>query len=178
MRHRDTLRRTGAARSMGFSILRDASMDIKPIDFDDPRVLALLSLHVQAMRGSSPPETVYVLDRAALDVPEVRFFAAWDGEDLLGFGALKALDDTSGEIKSMRTDPRHLRKGVGEAILKHLLALARSRGYRRVSLETGTSAEFDAALALYLRHGFRPGAPFADYAASPHNQFLHLMLRD
>jgi putative acetyltransferase len=153
-------------------------MDIKPIDFDDPRVVALLSLHVQGMRGSSPPETVYVLDRAALDVPEVRFFAAWDGEDLLGFGALKALDDTSGEIKSMRTDPRHLRKGVGEAILKHLLALARSRGYRRVSLETGTSAAFDAALALYLRHGFQPGAPFADYAASPHNQFLHLMLRD
>lgn len=151
-------------------------MEIKPIDFDDPRVVALLSLHVQGMRGSSPKETVYVLDRAALDVPEVRFFAAWDGEELMGFGALKDLDGTSGEIKSMRTDPRHLRKGVGEAILKHLLALARSRGYRRVSLETGTSAQFDAALALYLRAGFQPGEPFADYAPSPHNQFLHLDL--
>lgn len=151
-------------------------MEIKPIDFDDPRVQALLEMHVQAMRGSSPPETVFVLDRAALDVPEIEFFAAWDGDALLGFGALKALDAATGEIKSMRTDPAHLRKGVGEAILKHLVGLARLRGYRRVSLETGTSAAFDAALALYVRHGFRPGAPFADYEESPHNQFLHLDL--
>jgi len=151
-------------------------VEIKPIDFDDPRVQALLEMHVQAMRGSSPPETVFVLDRAALDVPEIEFFAAWDGDALLGFGALKALDAATGEIKSMRTDPAHLRKGVGEAILKHLVGLARLRGYRRVSLETGTSAAFDAALALYVRHGFRPGAPFADYEESPHNQFLHLDL--
>ncbi len=151
-------------------------MEIRPIDFDDPRVKALLELHLQTMRGSSPPETVFVLDRAALDVPEIEFFAAWDGDTLLGFGALKALDAATGEIKSMRTDPAHLRKGVGEAILKHLVGLARLRGYRQVSLETGTSTAFDAALALYVRHGFRPGAPFADYEESPHNQFLHLEL--
>lgn len=151
-------------------------MDIRPIDFDDPRVRSLLALHVEGMRDSSPPETVYVLDLAELDVPEISFFAAWDGDSLLGFGAIKELDATSGEIKSMRTDPAHLRKGAGAAILRHLLALARSRGYRRVSLETGTSGDFDAALALYLRHGFRAGAPFADYAESPHNQFLHLEL--
>lgn len=152
-------------------------MDIRLADFDDARVQALLALHVEGMRGSSPPETVFVLDLRELDVPEIRLFAAWDGDNLLGIGALKELDTTSGEIKSMRTDPAHLRKGVGAAILQHLLALARSRGYRRVSLETGTSADFDSALALYLRKGFRPGPPFADYAESPHNQFLHLDLR-
>jgi putative acetyltransferase len=151
-------------------------MEIKPIDFDDPRVVALLSLHVQGMRGSSPKETVYVLDRAALDVPEVRFFAAWDGEELMGFGALKDLGGTSGEIKSMRTHPDHLRAGVGAAVLDHIVSVARARGYLRISLETGSGEAYAAARALYRTRGFVDGGAFGDYVQSAFNQFLHLEL--
>lgn len=148
-------------------------MDIRPGDFDDAQVQALLRLHVEGMHASSPPGTCFVLDLSGLKVPEITFLTAWDGPTLMGMGAIKDLGDKTGELKSMRTHPDHLRKGVGEEILKHLVSTAKTRGYRRVSLETGTSADFDAALALYRRNGFVSGAPFADYEATPHNQFLH-----
>lgn len=145
-------------------------------DFDDPRVRALLAAHLGAMRENSPPGAVYALDLSGLMAPEISFFAAWEGEALLGIGALKALDARTGEIKSMRTDPARLRQGVGAAMLEHLLALAQARDYRRVSLETGSGPAFEPALALYRRRGFRNGAPFAGYEASAFNQFLHLDL--
>lgn len=149
-------------------------MEIRPGDFDNEKVQALLRLHVEGMHASSPPGTCFVLDLSGLKIPEISFFTAWDGNDLLGMGAIKDLGDRTGEIKSMRTDPKHLHKGVGAAILSHLLDVARSRGWRRVSLETGTGPSFDAAIALYKRVGFRKGAPFADYTESEFNQFFHL----
>lgn len=151
-------------------------MEIRPGDFDNEKVQALLRLHVEGMHASSPPGTCFVLDLSGLKIPEISFFTAWDGNDLLGMGAIKDLGDGTAEIKSMRTDPRHLHKGVGAFVLAHLLGVARSRGFRRVSLETGTGAEFDAALNLYRRAGFRKGPPFADYAGSAFNQFFHLDL--
>lgn len=151
-------------------------MDIRPGDFDDARVQALLRLHIEGMHASSPPGTCFVLDLSGLKVPEITFLTAWDGPQLMGMGAIKDLGDRTGEIKSMRTHPDHLRKGVGEEILKELIRIAKKRGYRRISLETGTSDDFDAALALYRRNGFVSGPAFADYEGSPHNQFLHLEL--
>lgn len=149
-------------------------MDIRPGDFDDPRELALLRLHLQDMRAT--PGTSYALDLSGLKAPSISFFTAWDGDALLGMGAIKQLDARSGEIKSMRTDPAHLRKGVAAAILEHLIALARARGYARVSLETGSGEAFEPALALYRGRGFANGPVFGDYEAGPFNQFLHLDL--
>jgi putative acetyltransferase len=95
---------------------------------------------------------------------------------LLGCGALRELSARQGEIKSMRTAPGHLRKGVAAALLRHMLGVAAGRGYRRVSLETGSGAAFDPAVALYARFGFVKGAAFGDYTASAFNQFFHLDL--
>jgi putative acetyltransferase len=151
-------------------------MQIRPGDFDDARVLDLLREHLAGMHASSPPGSVYALDLSGLQQPSIAFFTAWDGEDLLGCGALKHLDASAGEIKSMRTAARHLRRGAAARLLDHLLAVARSRGYARVSLETGSGAAFEPALALYRKVGFVPGPAFGDYVATEFNQFLHLKL--
>ena len=151
-------------------------MEIRPIDFADPRVLALLAEHLSGMRGNSPPEHVHALDVSGLQHPSVTFVGAWQGEELLAFGAIKQLTSDQGEIKSMRTAAPHLRKGAAAFILKHLLEIARERGYRRVSLETGRGDVFEPALALYRRRGFVEGPPFAGYTANAFSQFFHLDL--
>jgi putative acetyltransferase len=145
-------------------------------DFDDARVLALLRRHLEGMHASSPPGHVFALDLTGLKAPGISFYTAWEGDALLGMGALKELDGATGEIKSMRTDPAHLRKGVGAAMLEHLIGVARERGYRRLSLETGSGPAFEPALALYRARGFVDGEAFGDYTKSAFNQFLHLDL--
>lgn len=151
-------------------------MNIRPGDFDDPQVIALLRLHLQGMQAQSPPGAVFALDLSGLQAPDIAFFTAWEGDELLGCAALRALSATRGEIKSMRTAPSQLRRGVAAALLQHLLSLARARGYRQISLETGSGPGFDAAIALYRRFGFVSGPAFGDYAGSAFNQFLHLTL--
>jgi putative acetyltransferase len=149
---------------------------IRPADFADARVEALLVRHLEGMHENSPPGHVFALDWSGLQKPEISFYALWDGEALLGFGALKALDARSGEIKSMRTADAHLRRGVAAAILEHIIAEARRRGYARLSLETGSGPSFEPALALYRKYGFVDGEAFDGYVKSPFNQFLHLDL--
>jgi len=136
----------------------------------------LLAVHLAGMHKNSPPDSVYALDLSGLRRPGVSVWTAWEGDELMGIGAHKQLSPLSGEIKSMRTDSRHLRKGVGLAILNHIIDEARQRGYRRLSLETGSGAEFEAALSLYRKRRFSNGEPFGDYVASDFNQFLHLEL--
>ena len=153
-----------------------SAIDIVPGDFADSRVLALLGEHLAGMHGSSPPGAVYALGVAALQAPEIAFFTAWRGEVLLGCGALKHFDAAHGELKSMRTAAAHLRQGIASRLLDHLLALARSRGYRRVLLETGSGPAFEPALTLYRRYGFQNCGAFGDYQASDFNQFLGLDL--
>ena len=145
-------------------------------DFNDERVRALLTRHLEGMHASSPPGHVFALDWSGLQQPEISFYALWDGDELLGFGALKELDPRAGEIKSMRTADAHLRRGVGAAILEHIIGEARRRGYTRLSLETGSGSPFEPALALYRKYGFTDGAAFDGYEKSPFNQFLHLDL--
>ena len=149
---------------------------IKPGDFSDERVKALLARHLEGMHASSPPGHVFALDWSALQKQEISFYALWEGEELLGFGALKELGPRAGEIKSMRTADAHLRKGVGAAILEHIIAEALRRGYKRLSLETGSGAAFEPALELYRKYGFSEGGAFDGYEKSPFNQFLHLDL--
>ena len=152
-------------------------MEIREDDLTAPAVLDLLRLHLAGMEDESPPESVHALGAEALRGDDVSFWCVWDGDTLLGFGALKELDPGHGEIKSMRTAPAALRSGVGAAMLSHILAEARVRGYKRLSLETGSTAAFDAAIALYARFGFRPCGAFADYRADdPFSRFMSLAL--
>lgn len=143
---------------------------------DNEQVQSLLHAHLTGMHDNSPPGSVFALDLSGLQAREVTFYTAWRGNALLGMGALKEIDGNSGELKSMRTDAAHLRKGVGAALLEHIIEVATQRGYRRLSLETGSGEAFEAALLLYRRYGFRNGDAFGDYAQSEFCQFLHLDL--
>ena len=151
-------------------------IEISEADLSRADVRALLALHLSGMHASSPPGHVFALDLSGLQSPDVTVWAARIGGALAGIGALKALGDGSGELKSMRTHPDHLRKGVAAALLEHAIAAARARGYRRLSVETGTGAAFEPALALYRKRGFAPGEPFDDYEHTEFNQLLHLEL--
>lgn len=147
-------------------------MRIVEDDLSGAKIAELLALHIASAHVHSPPESVHAMDIAALRAPQVTFWTAWDDDALLGCGALKSLGADQGEIKSMRTAPGHLRKGVAAAILAHILAEARSRGYARISLETGTMAAFAPARALYARFGFVACAPFARYFDDPLSQCM------
>jgi putative acetyltransferase len=149
---------------------------IKLGDFGDDRVKALLTRHLEGMYANTPPGQVFALDWSGLQKPEISFYALWEGEELLGFGALKELEPRAGEIKSMRTADAYLRQGVGATILEHIIAEARRRGYSRLSLETGSGPSFEPALTLYRKYGFTEGGAFDGYEKSPFNQFFHLDL--
>lgn len=151
-------------------------IDICEDDLSGAEVRALLALHLEGMHASSPPGTVYALDLSGLKASDVTVWTAWRGERLLGIGALKSLGAGAGEIKSMRTHPGHLRQGVAASLLDHVIGEARARGWRRLSLETGTGPAFEAALALYSKRGFTDGEAFGGYAASAFSQFLHMDL--
>lgn len=151
-------------------------MNVTDGDFANQKVLALLREHLAGMHANSPPSAVYALDLSGLQRPDVSFYTVWHGNDLLAIGALKEVDPMTGEVKSMRTAEAHLRRGAAAFLLEHVITTARNRGYNRLSLETGSGAAFEPALALYRRYGFENGAAFGDYEASAFNQFLHLRL--
>jgi putative acetyltransferase len=149
---------------------------VKPGDFGDERVKALLTRHLEGMHANSPPGHVFALDWSGLQKPQISFYAVWEGEELLGVGALKELEPGIGEIKSMRTADAHLRRGVAATMLEHIIAEAHRRGYRRLSLETGLGPAFEPAFTLYRKYGFTEGGAFSEYVKSPFNRFLHLDL--
>lgn len=151
-------------------------MDIRVDDLSGDATRELLRLHLAGMHENSPPGHVFALDLSGLQVPEVTVWSAWKNGDICGIGALKQLDTSSGEVKSMRTHPRYLRQGVGEALLERVIVEARARSLRRLSLETGRGPSFEPALALYRKRGFVDGEAFADYVRSDFNQFLHMSL--
>ena len=140
------------------------------LDHDDVR--ALLSQHFAEMRAGSPPEACHVLPIDGLRDAAIRFFTLREVGVLLGCGALKRLEPGHGEIKSMRTANSALGRGVGKAMLDHLVAAARSEGMTRLSLETGSSEQFSAALRLYEKEGFKGCGPFGNYAATPFTRFF------
>jgi putative acetyltransferase len=151
-------------------------MSITEGGLDDPDVLALLREHLQGMADHSPPESIHALDVEGLKAPGITFWTMRDGSEVLGCIALKRLDERHGEIKSMRTASAHLRKGVGAALLEHLVAEARRRGYERLSLETGSGPGFEAAHTLYRKFGFVECGPFANYREDPFSRFMTAVL--
>ncbi|MET0310914.1 MAG: GNAT family N-acetyltransferase [Burkholderiaceae bacterium] len=152
-------------------------MHIETDDLSRPEIHALLEEHVRNMYEVSPPESVHALDLARLRVPAITFWTAWEGPVLMGCGALKDLGGGHGEIKSMRT-PEALRgRGAGRAILAHIIDEAKSRGYERLSLETGSQDAFVPARKLYASFGFEACGPFGDYTLDPASVFMTLLLR-
>ena len=152
--------------------LRGMAHSFHPGDLDSDDVQQLLAFHFAQMRGSSPPDSCHVLAVDGLRDPAVTFWSLRERRRLLGIGALKQLDPRHGEVKSMRTAPGELGRGAGRAMLDHIVAEARRRGYRRLSLETGSTEPFLPALSLYERSGFVPCGPFGGYAATPFTRFL------
>ncbi|MAO23028.1 MAG: GNAT family N-acetyltransferase [Phycisphaerae bacterium] len=136
-------------------------------------ITALLEQHLADMRAISPPESKHALDIEGLRTPDISFWSVRDDNgSLMGCGALKQLDANHAEIKSMRTDPAHRRKGVAGALLARIINHAQAQGIARLSLETGAQSHFAPARALYERFGFIPCAPFADYSPDPNSVFM------
>lgn len=141
-------------------------------DLADPRVLRLLDDHLADMHATSPAESVHALDVSGLQAPGMTFWALAEGDALLGCVALKELDQTHGELKSMRTDAAARGRGLGRMLLEHVIAEAERRGYRRLSLETGVEDFFAPARTLYSRFGFVECGPFAAYRPDPNSVFM------
>lgn len=150
--------------------------EIATDDPGSPDVVALLERHLGFAREHSPPEDVHALDVNALKNPAISFFSCRVGGTLLGVGALKELGDAQAELKSMHTAAEARGRGVGRAMVEHLLEVARSKGVVRVSLETGTMAAFAPARSLYASVGFEPCPPFGEYFESPNSVCMTLVL--
>jgi putative acetyltransferase len=151
-------------------------MKIEIDDLSGPEIHALLEEHLRNMHELSPPESVHALDLDKLRKPDITFWCAWDGPVLVGCGALKEIDPGHGEVKSMRTPSAIRRKGAGRAILAHIIEVARSRSYDRLSLETGSMAAFEPARRLYESAGFTYCGPFEGYQEDPNSTFMTMRL--
>ena len=151
-------------------------MRIEVDDLTRPEIHALLEEHLTNMYELSPPESVHALDLSKLRGPDITFWSVWDGATLVGVGALKEMNAQEGEIKSMRTPKSLRRRGAGRAVLAHIIEEARSRGYRRLSLETGSQEGFVPARRLYESFGFSECGPFGEYKLDPNSVFMTLAL--
>jgi putative acetyltransferase len=145
-------------------------------DLDDPRVVELLTLHASRARTQTGRDSAHALDPDQLRTPDISLWTIWDGDDLAGVGALRQLDADHGEIKSMHVAADKRGNGFGAAILRHIIAAARERGYSRLSLETGAWDYFVPARTLYARQGFHECAPFAEYRPDPNSIFMTIEL--
>ena len=151
-------------------------MRITQGDFADQRVVDLLAVHLNSARAETSAGSAHALDPAGLQSPDIDFWTIWEGEVLMGVGALKRLSPGHGEVKSMHTAQTVRGRGVGSAMLAHLIGTARAQGLSRLSLETGSWEYFRPAHALYRRHGFVECGPFADYVPDRNSIFMSLEL--
>lgn len=151
-------------------------VQIRRDDLRGPEIAALLQRHLDHSALHSPPESVHALDLDRLRAPDITFWTAWSDDRLVGCGALQQLAPDHGEIKSMHTAEKFRGRGVAARLVEHLLEEARSRGYRRVSLETGSPEAFAPARALYARFGFQTCPPFASYREDPYSVYMTLEL--
>ncbi len=145
-------------------------------DFNDQRVIDLLTHHHATCHAVTPKGSAHALDLSGIQSADIQFWCIWDGEQLAGIGALKRLDGNVGEIKSMHTAESARRKGIASKLLDHLVGQARAMGLHRVSLETGSFAFFAPAVALYRAYGFVDCPPFGSYKPDPNSLFLTLAL--
>ncbi|KIL51193.1 GNAT family N-acetyltransferase [Jeotgalibacillus campisalis] len=147
-------------------------MEIRLDDLSGKKIQKLIREHLNNMLEHSPPESKHALDIEALKNPDITFWSVWEEDELLGCGALKELDAQHGEIKSMRTSTAHLRKGAARKLLTFIIEESRHRGYKRISLETGSMQAFEPARRLYLSFGFTFCAPFNGYKEDRNSLFM------
>ena len=152
----------------------DEFMEIRIDDLQGPEIAALLTEHLECMAQVSPRESCHALDLHGLRQPGITFWTVWDGPQLAGCGALKEIDSSHGEVKSMRTAKTHLRRGVASMLLGRIIEEGKRRGYRRLSLETGSMTYFEPARSLYRKAGFTASEPFAGYKPDPNSSFFTL----
>ena len=152
--------------------MNTSKLEIRIGDLSRPEIAAFLNEHLQCLAEVSPPESRHALNLDELRKPDMTFWSVWQGHELVGCGALKALEPAHGEVKSMRTAAAHLRKGVATMLLDHIIAEAKRRGYRRLSLETGAMRYFEPAHRLYRKFGFNNCPPFAGYVEDPNSVFM------
>jgi len=148
------------------------SLDIRIDNLSGREIKELLTEHLHSLAEITPAKSMHALDIDKLRKPDVTFWSAWAGGELLGCGALKELSPDHGEIKSMRTTKAHLRSGVGSSVIQTIIAEAKRRGYRQLSLETGAGEYFHPAHRLYQKHGFINCPPFGDYREDPNSVFM------
>jgi putative acetyltransferase len=148
------------------------SMEIKQDNDIGKEATELIMDHLRNMAIHSPPESRHALNLDGLRHPDITFWGAWEDGELVGCGALKELDREQGEIKSMKTSSKHLRKGVSKKLLLHIIEVAKDRGYRRLSLETGSMTAFVPARKLYESFGFTYCEPFGNYQEDPNSLFM------
>ncbi len=139
---------------------------------DDPRVIAMLKFHFDTNISVTPAGSAHVFDVSRLKAPDISFWTAWDGNSLLGTGALKRMDDANGEVKSMHTLVTSRRSGVGQAMVMHIIEAARKIKLKQLWLETGSFDFFAPARALYSKHGFVECEPFEGYQLDPNSTFM------
>ncbi|MBT2692755.1 GNAT family N-acetyltransferase [Bacillus sp. ISL-55] len=151
-------------------------MNIKVDDLTGSEVVSLIGEHLHGMTLHSPPESIHALGLEELRKPDITFWTVWNEGQLMGCGALKELDSHHGELKSMRTASAHLRKGVAQAMLEHIIKEGRDRGYSRLSLETGSMEAFLPARKLYEKYRFVYCSPFGDYIEDQNSVFMTLEL--
>ncbi len=156
--------------------MSSSGMRIVEDDVTSEAIVALLRFHADEMTRHSPPGTCHFLDLDGLRQPNVSVWSIWDADRLAGCGALLELSPTHGEVKSMRTDPSAIGRGVGRRVLEHIVTVARARGYRRLSLETGTAEVFTPAIRLYESAGFEETGPFGDYVDNGFSRFFTVSL--
>lgn len=147
-------------------------IDIRPGDLDDPRVVALVLHHQKTALEQTQAGCGHALDVSGLKRPDITLYTAWDGDTLLGTAALRRLDATHGEVKTMHTVAEARRRGVGAMLVQHVIAEARATGLKRLSLETGIWPYFQPAIAMYRAQGFTECPAFADYQPSEYSLFM------
>ena len=153
-----------------------AELEIRVDDLSGPEIAAFLCEHLRCLAEVSPPESRHALNLDGLRQPAVTFWSAWVGHEVVGCGALKELDRTHGEVKSIRTAKAHARKGIAGLMLRQIISEARRRGYERLSLETGSMNYFEPARGLYRKFGFTPCPPFTGYVEDLNSVFMTLEL--
>lgn len=148
------------------------ALRIEPGDFRDPRVIEMIERHLERARAETEPGSAHALDLSGLMDPSVQFWTVWDNEELVAMGAMKRLDATHYELKSMFTSETRRRSGIGAHMVDFICRQAADAGAKQVSLETGSWAYFEPAVALYRDAGFFECAPFADYVEDPNSIFM------
>lgn len=151
-------------------------VELRRDDLSGEPTRRLIARHLSGMHANSPPESVHAFDVDRLRDPSVTFWSAWIDAEIAGCGALKRLGDRQGEIKSMRVADGFLGRGVGRAILEHIMAEARALGLESLWLETGSGSVFEPATKLYESAGFVPCGPFGNYIDDPFSRFMTINL--